>query len=220
MTSALVTAIAVAILPAMPQRAEAKTGVLRCQMADGTSAYTNQACSGLGAKSLPLPAETLDRIAREQRREALLTAVDPGLEGDAHSLERAIGVTNTTALVPTRRPLANGCATTPQQLALDLQGSVALGDVNRVAESFDWAGMDNAQAQKIMTRLAQIAQRPVRDSEYFDARGGLGMFADSAQGSDPDGSMGVMQVTFDADNGASIVDFQVRRDKGCYFLRY
>ncbi|MDQ3038275.1 MAG: hypothetical protein M3R16_00505 [Pseudomonadota bacterium] len=121
---------------------------------------------------------------------------------------------------PTRRPMAQGCATSPQQLAIDLQGSVALGDVNRIAESFDWAGMGNTQAQMIMGRLAQIAQRPVRDSEYFDASSSVGAFADASEGSHGDTSSGQMQVTFDAGNGPSIVDFQVRRYKGCYFLRF
>ena len=216
LTSALVAAIAMAVLPALPQPAEAGTGVLRCEMPDGTSVYTNRACGAFGAKSSPLSAEVLSRIAREQRKEDKLVGAQSGVE--ANSIATDVG--NPAIALPTRRPVARGCATTPQELAQDLQGSVALADVNRVAESFDWAGMGNEQAQRIMSRLEQLAQRNVRDAEYFDASIGQGaMFADAGI-SGSDGAAGLLQVTFDAGNGDSIVDFDVRRDKGCYFLRY
>ena len=216
LTSALVAAIAMVVLPAVPQSAEAGTGVLRCEMPDGTSLYTNKACGAFGAKSSPLSAEVLGRIAREQRHEDTLAAAQYGPDADLI----ANNAGNPASVVPTRRPVARGCATTPQQLALDLQGSVALRDVNRVAESFDWAGMGNAQAQRIMSRLEQLAQRDVRDAEYFDASIGQGaLFADAGIATS-DGAAGLLQVTLDAGNGDAIVDFDVRRDKGCYFLRY
>ncbi|MEO5962072.1 MAG: hypothetical protein ABIO75_08550 [Thermomonas sp.] len=215
-TSALAAAIAMAVLPAIPQRAEAGTGVLRCEMPDGTSAYTNKGCGALGAKSTPLSADVLARIASDQRHQQELVALQSGIEADV----TADTSDDAQTLVPLRRPVARGCATTPQQLALDLQGSVALKDVNRVAESFDWAGMGNEQAQRIMARLEQVAQRSVRDAEYFDARIGQGAsFADAGMSS-VDGAAGLLQVTFDAGNGNSIVDFDVRRVKGCYFLHY
>lgn len=216
LTSALATAILLVVLPTIPRRAEAKTGVIRCQMSDGSSAYTNQACGTLGATSMPLSADVLSRIASEQEHESRRVSLQAGI--DAESIPATIG--EVTAGVPSRRPLARGCATTPEQLAMDFHGSVALGDVNRIAESFDWAGMGNQQAQRIMVRLEQIAHRPVRGTEYFDASIGAGMqFADA--GDQPSrGEAGLLQVTFDAGNGNAIVEFDVRRDKGCYFLRY
>lgn len=221
LASALLTSIALLVLPAIPQRAEAGTGVLRCRTVDGTSIYTNKACGSLGAKSAPLPAEVLGRIAREQRRESraiaqqrLLAGLDP-MDEAAADLDGLLD-----AYAPARRPLASGCATTPQQLAMDLRGAVALGDVNRVAESFDWAGMDNAHAQRVMARLEQIARRPVRGAEYFDADIGSGtVFADAGDATN-DGTAGVLQVTFDAGNGDSVIDYDVRRHRGCYLLRY
>ncbi len=118
-----------------------------------------------------------------------------------------------------RRAVQGGCADSPQQLAADFAASVAMRDVNRVAESFDWAGMQNAQAQRVMSELERLTAQVVMDAEYFDATiGGQLMFAD-ASGS-IDGPAGLMQVTFDNGQGTSVMDFDVQRDQGCYFLRY
>ena len=205
--SAIAAAILLAALPTMPQRAEANTGVLRCKMPDGTSVYTNKACGAFGAKATPLSAEVLNRIEREQRYEAKLTGVEPA----ADPLQ--------TIQASVRRAPQSGCADSPQQLAVDLAASVAMRDVNRVAESFDWAGMQNAQAQRVMMKLEGLAKQAVSNAEYFDAAiGGQTMFADATGTSD--GPAGLMQVTFDNGDGSMVLDFDVQRDQGCYFLRY
>lgn len=205
--SALAAAILLAALPAVPQRAEANTGVLRCQMPDGTSVYTNKACSAFGAKAMPLPGEVLNRIERERRYEAKLSGVEP-TEGPLQPMQASV-----------RRAVASGCADSPQQLAADLAASVAMRDVNRVAESFDWAGMQNAQAQRVMAQLERLSQQAVVDAEYFDATiGGNVLYADASGA--VDGAAGLMQVTFDNGQGTSVMDFDVQRDEGCYFLRY
>lgn len=205
--SAFAATLLLAALPAVPQRAEANTGVLRCQMPDGTSVYTNKACSAFGAKATPLSADVLNRIEREQRYEAKLTGVEPA----ANPLQ--------TIQASVRRAPQSGCADTPQQLAADLAASVAMRDVNRVAESFDWAGMQNAQAQRVMIKLEGLARQVVSDAEYFDATiGGQQLYADASATSD--GPAGLMQVTFDNGDGSTVMDFDVRRDQGCYFLRY
>ena len=71
-----------------------------------------------------------------------------------------------------------------------------------------------------MARLEQVAHRPIRDAEFFDASvGQSAQFADA--GNQPShGAAGLLQVTFDSGDGSSVVDLDVRRDKGCYFLRY
>lgn len=205
--SAIAAAILLAALPAVPQRAEANTGVLRCQMPDGSSVYTNKACGALGAKAVPLPGEVLNRIEREQRYEAKLAGIEPA--GDPLQPMQA----------SVRRSVQGGCAGSPQQLAADLAASVAMHDVNRVAESFDWAGMQNTQAQRVMSRLERLSQQVVMDAEYFDASvGGQVMLADASGA--VDGPGGLMQVTFDTGQGTTVLDFDVRRDQGCYFLRY
>lgn len=205
--SAIAAAILLAALPAVPQRAEANTGVLRCQMPDGTSVYTNKACSALGAKATPLSGEVLNRIEREQRHEARLNGIEP-TEDPLQPMQASV-----------RRSVQGGCAGSPQQLAADLAASVAMRDVNRVAESFDWAGMQNAQAQRVMSKLERLSEQVVTDAEYFDASiGGEVMLADA--GGSTSGSAGLMQVTLDNGNGTSVMDFDVQRNQGCYFLRY
>lgn len=205
--SAIAAAILLAALPTVPQRADANTGVLRCRMPDGTSVYTNKACSAFGAKATPLSAEVLNRIEREQRYEARLTGIEPA----ADPLQ--------TIQASARRAPQSGCADSPQQLAADLAASVAMRDVNRVAESFDWAGMQNAQAQRVMMKLEGLATQTISNAEYFDATiGGQTMFADAGGASD--GPAGLMQVTFDNGDGTMVLDFDVQRDQGCYFLRY
>jgi len=69
-TSLLAAALVLATLPMVAPRVEAKTGVLRCQMSDGSYAYSNKACSSFGAKAIPLPADVLNRIESHQRHEA------------------------------------------------------------------------------------------------------------------------------------------------------
>ena len=205
--SALTAAFLLAALPAVPQRAEANTGVLRCQMPDGISLYTNKACSAFGAKATPLSGEVLNRIEREQRYEARLTGVEPS-ESPLQPMQASV-----------RRLPQLGCAGSPQQLAADLAASVAMHDVNRVAESFDWAGMQNAQAQRVMAKLERLSRQVVTDAEYFDATiGGQVMYAEA--GTAVDGAAGLMQVTFDNGDGTSVMDFNVQRDEGCYFLQY
>lgn len=208
-TSVIAATMMLAALPTVAPRVEAKTGVLRCQMSDGSYAYSNKACSAFGAKAMPLPADVLNRIEGDQRREARLSGVELA-DTSSTSMPLQVGV---------RRAVQRGCAADPHQLAADLAASVAMHDVNRVAESFDWAGMSNAQAQRLMSRLERLSTQVVMDSEYFDATfGGQMMVADAGGASD--GSAGQMQVTLADGDSQSVLDFDVRRDEGCYFLKY
>lgn len=199
LTATLAATLLLAALPSIPQPAEANTGVLRCRMPDGTSLYTNKACSDFGGKATPLPAEVLDRIARERRYEARLS-------GDAEAMLAAVAPRMQAG---PRRAVARGCARDPEQLALDLQASLALGDVNRVAESFDWAGMRHAQAQAVMDQLGRMtAREAVVDADFFEAQ--LGTMDEA----------GLMQIVFESDGATRVDDFEVSLDSGCYFLRY
>ena len=206
-TSLLTATLMFAALPMLAPRVEAKAGVVRCQMSDGSYAYSNKACSAFGAKAMPLPADVLNRIESDQRREARLNGIEVT---DASSMPLQVGA---------RRAVQRGCAGDPRQLAADLTASVAMKDVNRVAESFDWAGMSHAQAQRVMSRLERLSTQVVMDAEYFDATlGGQVMLADAGRAYD--GSTGQMQVTIADGSNESILDFDVRRDEGCYFLKY
>ena len=178
-------------------------------MSDGSYAYTTRRAGlrrNLGAAS----GDLLNRIESERGREAALTGIEPGVST----------ATSTLPPVTARRSLLGGCANSPQQLAMDLQAAVATGDVNRVAESYHWAGMGNAAAQRIMLRLDQLASRPMLSVEYFDANiGGLASFADAAAPV-ADGDAGMIQAMVSASSGTQVVDFSVKRHEGCYFVRY
>lgn len=200
---ALATASAVALISAAPRSAEASAGVARCAMPDGSYAYTSTACSSLGGTHEALPAEVLNRIRRERRLESQLAGtpmVENGLLAAAPVASAA------------RRPQGQGCATTPHQLAIDLRASMAMGDVNRIAESFDWAGMSHGQAMQAMARIERLGGLALVDAEYFDATFGI-----AAAGS---GDRGTLQVILLDAGMQKVADFDVRRDSGCYFVRH
>ena len=213
-TATLASAIALTALPALPNQAFATTSVLRCEMPDGTRLYTNKACASFGATSAPMDAAVLNRIKADHRREARRVAEQNGQDADA--AVAAFDADRTVASAPSnRRPVSSGCAATPEQLASDLQASLAIGDVNRVAESFDWAGMRNDQAQQIFRQLERMsASQQVVDADYFEASISYGSVVSS--------NRGMMQLTFASAGGAgtSVDDYEVTRQQGCYFLRY
>ncbi len=198
---AFATASAITLV-SMPRSAGAATGVARCAMPDGSYAYTGSACSALGGEHVALPVEVQNRIRRERVHEAQL----------AGAPLVASGLLSGPAFASAPRPKGQGCATTPRQLAADLRVSMAQGDVNRIAESFDWAGMSHDRAIQVMSRLERLGGVALVDAEYF--------------GAGPDGSAaaagpgGTLQVVLDEAGEHRVADFDVRRDSGCYFLRH
>lgn len=199
----------------------ASTGIQRCESADGTLVYTDKACGAFKAKAVPMSGELLTRIAREEAQSTTLASSDmaPGGFADADvPLDSGIPVS--------RRSAAGGCARSQTQLAMDLRGALALGDVNRVAESYHWAGMSSRQADRVMARLQQLAGQPVIDTHYFDARISSSPFgADAgapllAASNGVGGDAGVMQVVMGNGTTRSVVDFDVHRYAGCYFVKF
>ncbi|HVI58749.1 MAG TPA: hypothetical protein VM619_07720 [Luteimonas sp.] len=195
----------------------ASSSLQRCIGSDGTEVYTDRACGRLGASAIPLPAGLLGRIARdetaERRRDPLAGTVDASLPLDA-GMSRAA-----------RRSPASGCAKSPAQLATDLRGALALGDVNRVAESYHWAGMSAKAGRHVMDRLQRLAARKAVDSRYYGSSGGIGGISDSAillasAGDDAIGGTGLLQVVLGDDGARSVVDFDVHRYAGCYFVSF
>ena len=215
MKLSLICTVATALLlSSVPATAplHATTAVQRCVSPDGNVAYTDKACSTLGAASVVMPGALLTRIAHEEARYASGEDV-PG------------STAMTTATSPVgRRSVASGCAHTPTQLAMDLRGSLALGDVNRVAESYDWRGMSGRQANRTMDRLQHLIGKPVLDSHYFDAQIGLAATADAgtqlASNTGIGGDAGVLQLILGADATRSAIDFDVHRAMGCYFVSF
>lgn len=181
-----------------PGSAGAATGVARCAMPDGTYAYTSTSCNELGGSHAALPADVQNRIRHERRREARLTGASLPAEGLFAQAPSAVS----------SRPKGQGCATTPQQLAVDLRASMANGDVNRIAESFDWAGMSHGRAMQMMTHIDRLGGVSLVDAEYFGSTLDAG-----AQG-------GTLQLVLQDEGVDKVTDFSVRRNGGCYFLQH
>ena len=232
---AVALTLACAATPA-PSPLRAGTGVERCVADDGSTLYTDQACRAMGAKAMPVSAALAGRLLQEQaleRRAIHDDAIRNGMAPDGATALDAMDAGGGAGdyadasaplalAVPTsRRSVAAGCARTPTQLQMDLRGAFALGDVNRIAESYHWVGVSPRTAARTMDRLAMLARRQVDDARYFDVRiGDAGaMFADAGGAASAAGG-GVMQVSFAVEGGGSITEFDVERYKGCWFVRF
>lgn len=207
-TLPIVAFVATLLSAALPfsQPVSARTGIQRCESEDGGAVYTDRACGSLGAKAVPIPGEVLTRIARDEA--ANPSSIDDVL-GDDAPLSTAVG----------RRSSVAGCARTTTQLSMDIQGSLALGNVNRLAESYHWVGQSHPQAQQLMLRLERLAAQPLLGAHFFDAQIGPGgmQLADANNGNR---GAGVMQLIFGRDSAPQVVDFDVLRYAGCYFIRF
>jgi hypothetical protein len=218
LSTALLTALAALPAPTPAEAASDGALLLRCKSPDGTVGYTDRSCAVFGAKAVPIDAELVSRIVRDRARHARMEAAAAGAEpgfdmGSAMRIDDTYASTTT----PGRRSPASGCARSPAQLATDLHASVALGDVNRIAESYHFAGMSTAAGERVLDRLQRYAGRAVVDSSYYAATIGPA----KAGGSDDGDAAGVLQLEVDGqDGGAAAVDFDVERYAGCYFVSF
>ena len=212
MKSSLFATLAATLLLAgtpAPAPLHAASAILRCQSRDGTLVYTDRACGAFGAKAAPIPGELLGRIYRDEAR----------FDTDADA-----SITLAKVAPVGRRSASGGCARTPTQLAMDLRGSLALGDVNRVAESYHWVGMSSRQGERTLDRLQRLVGKPVLDSQYFDAQIGSASEAGGAMLASNDASIGgdagMLQLVLGGDDARSAIDFDVHRYAGCYFVTF
>ena len=213
---ALAATVAIAgLCPGSPATGQAvASDIQRCLSSDGSTLYTDQPCAALGAEPTAMPAGLSARLD-----DASDAGIGAGGYVDA-SLPLYPGSTAGRPAVARRSPAA-GCARSPTQLAMDLQGAFALGDVNRIAESYHWVGMDQPSATAVMQRLERMGRSTVVDTRYYDASitsSGIGSWADA--GATLASSSGVLQVTLGGEGGAAVVDFDVERYEGCYFVRF
>ncbi|OHE83834.1 MAG: hypothetical protein A2190_11805 [Lysobacterales bacterium RIFOXYA1_FULL_69_10] len=199
--------LSLAALPVAPAVNASANGIQRCQAPDGTTVYTDKPCGMFGAQATPMSGELLTRLARE----------DVSAGDDATYADTSIA----TSTAVGRRSAASGCARSATQLSMDLQGALALADVNRVAESYHWTGMSNAQGQATMERLDRLTTQPLVHAQYFNAQiGGFDSFADASAPLSSSGAAGIMQLSFGHGTARTIVDFDVHRHQGCYFVRF
>ena len=206
-----VLALALLATPASPP-AHAASGVQRCTNGSGANIYTDKPCAALDARPAPMSGDLVARLARIHESE-----FDPSsggsFPGTAMSLQPFTGSSS-------RRPVADGCARTSTQLAMDLRNALALGDVNRIAESYHWVDVSQSQAKHVMQRLARLGGHAVIDTHYFNASLSLGAGSWVASNATPVSAAGILQLTFGDGASARLVDFRVKRFAGCYFVRY
>jgi hypothetical protein len=206
----LATLAATLLLSVVPAAAplHAASAILRCQSPDGTLVYTDKACGAFGAKAAPMPGALLSRIYQDEAR------FDSDSDADAPAVLPPVE----------RRSASRGCARTPTQLAMDLRGSLALGDVNRVAESYHWVGMSSRQGERTLDRLQRLIGKPVLDSHYFDAQIGASVDGSALLASNDTsigGDAGMLQLVLGGgDTARSAIDFDVHRYAGCYFVTF
>lgn len=216
---ALTLAAAAALMvPAARDVQAAYTGIQRCEMPDGSRLYTDKPCAQFNARPSAMSSELGMRLASEQSREAelrMLAGVD-----DLQALSSDPMLASSAGTPAGRRSVAAGCARTPTQLAMDLQGSIALHDVNRLAESYHWVGMSHAQAKPLLQRLDRMAQQQVVATQYYSASMGLGLDLADAGGWGDGGDAGTMLVQLHGDGSTQALELNVHRYAGCYFLRF
>jgi hypothetical protein len=237
MLSTTLVAVLAAMPVPMPAEAADDGAILRCVSPDGTVGYTDRSCAVFGAQSVPMDPDLAARIASDRAYAADFASdgydVDDayGAPGDA---AEGFDATSATLVQPVagRRSPASGCARNPAQLANDLEASVALGDVNRIAESYHFAGMSTAAGERVLDRLQQYAGRVVVESRYF---GGIRTVSPSmatdgmaSDGTLPDatawnaGGTPMVRLVLAGNDGrtASSLDLDVERYAGCYFVRF
>lgn len=254
LSTTLVAALA-AIPAPMPAEASTEHAVVRCISPDGTIGYTDGSCAVFGATAVPMPMDPqlAARITADRARavaDAYAARFNDDGEGDGNSDGTVQGTypppsdatagfdpysASMIAPVAGRRSPTSGCARNPAQLANDLEASVALGDVNRMAESYHFAGMSTAAGERVLDRLQRYAGRAVMESRYVGGVRGIVAMPDTLP---PDGTAWtatawnddaptagtrpMVRLVFAGNGGgaASSVDFAVERYAGCYFVSF
>lgn len=174
--------------------------------------YTDKACKAIGAQVLPMSSELIRSLAREQAYAAEGTTDASGVP-----LDNAEQVASAQAYLAARR--TTGCARTPEQLALQLRGAVSMGDVNRIAASYHWAGMRSDQARSVLTRLEALGKAPATAAHYYNASfGDAAMMSMTPVAMRSGGGAGYLQLV--QGNGTSVTEFDVHRVAGCYFVSF
>jgi hypothetical protein len=192
--------------------AQAASPISRCN-AGGAVIYTDKACGALGAQPAPMSAELIRNLATAEAG-AIVDAVAP--RSLAENEEQA----SAKAYLAARHGFA-GCARTPDQLQLLLRGAVTMGDVNRIASAYHWAGMGNGQAKAVLTRLESLGKAPVTSTHYYNATFGdaaVAMMSPVAMRTSGSGAAGFLQLV--QNGGTRVTEFQVHKAMGCYFVSF
>ena len=118
-----------------------------------------------------------------------------------------------------RRAPQSGCARSKQQLVMDMRGSFALHNVNRLAESYHWVGKSNRQAQQQMLQLERMATLSLHQATFFDGVTSSVLDPVDAGAVNSSGLAGTLQLTLAKGASLQVVDLGVTRYAGCYFAK-
>jgi hypothetical protein len=219
MKRALLLAALLAAPAWMPEAKLQASPIQRCE-ANGTVVYTDSACRAMGAQAAPMSKELIQGLAREAR-----FAEERGLE---YPGSLAVDTAQSEEAQAARAYLAArhggaGCARSPEQLQLLLRGAVEMGDVNRIATAYHWAGMGNGQAKHVLARLEGLAKLPVTDTSFFDATITSSVVDASMAQMSPVAlrggtNAGYLQLV--QNGGTSVTEFEVHRLMGCWFVSF
>jgi hypothetical protein len=207
--TALVTAPV--LLPDMDVQA---SPIQRCASSAGVI-YTDKACRSMGAQPAPMSTTLIRNLAATERENAML-GVEPGFL-DATRGTPTEEQQNAQAYLAARRGGAS-CARTPEQLQLLLRGAVSMGDVNRIATAYHWAGMGSAQANSVLSRLESLAKAPVTSTNYYNASIGDAALATMSPAVLGGGGAGYLQLV--QSGGSQVTEFEGHRLAGCYFVSF
>lgn len=129
-----------------PADAGAQT-ILKCNAPDGTTIFTDKSCEAFGATlDRDLAFEGAENAAPGELRDAPATITGNGVVGGGFGI--------------------NGCARTRGELIAGVRESISRGDVNRLANYYDWAGMGTSAAFATMERLDRIARNTMAAVAY------------------------------------------------------
>jgi hypothetical protein len=211
--TALFLLAATLAVPEPAARAASDSVIQRCEAPDGNAIYTDKPCAAFRAEPARLSDDLSIRLAMAEAENRRGGFSSQNFSSQNMSLGAYRDASEPLhATLPGRRSPSAGCARSPQQLSRDLVGAFALHDVNRVAESYHWAGMSQRQALPVMKQLERLSAQPLADARFLSAWIDSGEDAAARMPTDA----GLMQLVF-ADGGR-IIDFEVRRYSGCYFI--
>lgn len=208
---ALTLAAAIALsIPASRDVQAGYTGINKCRAADGGVVYTDEPCEAFGARQEPMSTAVGMQLAGESSH------MPPRSTGDAVVADAMIP--SAQGASSGRRSLASGCARTPAQLAMDVQASLHLRDVNRLAESYYWVGMDHDASIPVMKRLEALSRTTLLGAQVQTTSMGL-QFAD-ASGEMMEPQAGSLLLSLRTEEGPRSVQLNVRQYAGCYFASF
>lgn len=212
---ALALAVAAALTaPATRDVQAASSGVQKCRAADGIAVYTDKPCAQFGAVPAAPSTELELRLANE-RTQMSLAGMDPGID----AMPAGAALADAAGTPAGRRSLAAGCARSATQLAMDVQASIGLRDVNRLAESFHWVGVTHRQAMPLLQRLERMTNARVVASRVYGGGGMALQFAD-ASGEPVETGAGTLLLTLQSDGSTLPMELNVEQYAGCYFARF